>query len=409
MDLGLATVSTTLAGPDRIDPRAGELEQQRSRARGGTSVERIIVTADSARCLDSDVRELLSLDAGAGVRTQLLDASSALPPDLDLPLPLAMWDGSRAQVGETEFEAPDRVARVSAAFESLRSALPRDELVLPEPLLLLAGVARAAAPVLCEGCAPYHGLIEDLRLVDLIDAPRRFGDFFRDALDPLAKRSRARVLVAGAADGGLLSLVLSACERAGSEGAVTVIDRCPTALLLNRVMADHERARIATLKADVTVDPPAGPFDAIVTDSMLTLLSHDGRARALAGWRASLAPGGRLITTLRIEPEADGTAESVDEEARAAFAAMARSAAEVRAPLLELTPAELEARAHTFAGSVKVSPVASVPELEALLREAGLEIEDLQLRHSAGLGKRAVAGPSARRPATRAVVIARHR
>src|SRR3954452_8650991 len=65
-------------GPRPIDPRSSEVEADREAARRGETVERAVLLVDPSRGARADVRELVELDARAGVSTHLVDASNVL-------------------------------------------------------------------------------------------------------------------------------------------------------------------------------------------------------------------------------------------------------------------------------------------------------------------------------------------
>src|SRR5438270_866356 len=66
------------AGVGTLSPRADVLEAARAAARAGREVERMIVLADPARAHTPDVRELVELDADAGICVRFVDAAGAL-------------------------------------------------------------------------------------------------------------------------------------------------------------------------------------------------------------------------------------------------------------------------------------------------------------------------------------------
>jgi hypothetical protein len=352
--------AVTLAGVTPLDPR--------SLVRDGLT-ERFVVLVDGSRAAAADVRELVALDTAAGVRTHLVDASWTLP---------ALDDA-----------------------DALRAAAEAD--VLPEPLAASAPIARALAPATCTaGCAGYHGAVQELRLLGVVGSPQINRAFYREELGAAAARGARRVLVAGAADYAMLAHVLDAMPVA----AVTVIDRCPTPLLLSRWYGAMHGAAVATAVADVAryVADPAP--DVIVTDSLLTLLDPAGRLETLRRWRDSLAPDGVAITSLRLSPAgppAAPPAAAVD-----AFTAWVLDAARRRAGLLELDPERLESAARAYTAiPLRSWPVRDTRELRALVADAGLAIERLSVRQAVQRGPAGVSGPGANPGATYARVVLR--
>jgi hypothetical protein len=313
------------------------------------------------------VRELLARDAAAGVRTHVVDASNGLP--------ALTADALRAAAGER---------------------------VLPEPLAASAPIARALAPATCAGCAAYHGNVQDLRLLGVVGSPNLNAGFYHAALAAAGESGARRVLVAGAADYAMLAHVLAVLPDAH----VTVIDRCPTPLLLNRWYAAMRGAAIATVVADVTdhvADPPA---DVIVTDSLLTLLDPPSRSRTLDRWRRGLAPGGVVVTSMRLSPA--GPAPAPSAAAVDAFVAWVLDEARRRVGLLETDFDALERAARAYMGGpLRSWPVRDTDELLALAADARLEVQALDVHRASDRRPRGVSGPGANPGATYARVVLR--
>lgn len=270
-----------------------------------------------------------------------------------------------------------------------------------------APLARAVAPVLCtEGCADYHGAIEDLRSLDLVVTPDTHAGFYRDALGARARAGARDVLIAGCADFGMLATVCEAFAGAVDEQpTVSVLDLCPTPLLLCRWWAATRPLAIETIVADATAPQPAERWDLITTESLLTLLTPDGRRGVAGAWRDSLRPGGAVVTSCRLQP--GGGPEPPSEDRAAAFERRVLEEVEAGATLPPgLDGAALGAAARRFALSVEVWPVASESELVELVEGAGLEVESLDLWEDSGLMSTGQAAAGARRRATYARLVA---
>jgi hypothetical protein len=133
-----------------------------------------------------------------------------------------------------------------------------DDIDLGEPLAESATLARRLAPRTCRpigpgtrDCAPYHGLVQYLRLLGVVASPLRQGRFYRDALRDVPPAPHTRVLIAGAADYCMLALVLDAYRDRAGALEVTVIDRCPTPLELCRWYAARAGVPVTTAVAEV--------------------------------------------------------------------------------------------------------------------------------------------------------------
>lgn len=280
----------------------------------------------------------------------------------------------------------------------MRSA-PRDD--LEEPLVESAWTARQVARELCEGggeggesCAWYHGTYPALRLLGLAATPERHAAFYRETLGALAVGpDGGRVLVSGAADTALLALVLRA-RREGAEAAagaaplrLRVLDRCRTPLRLCRDYAERVGVPIETRQLDLLApaarEPPAEPFDLACTHSLLVLVPPAQRAELVAAWRALLRPGGRVVSTVRLDP-APGPPRASAEQAEA-FAARVRDAAAAAAPgAADDDVEELVTLARRYAERLASWPVASEGALASLLQAGGFALERLQVADVGG-------------------------
>jgi SAM-dependent methyltransferase len=280
---------------------------------------------------------------------------------------------------------------------------------------------------LCEGggeggesCAWYHGAYPALRLLGLAATPERHGAFYRETLGALAGRTDCgRVLVSGAADTALLAQVLRArregAKASGAGGAplrLCVLDRCRTPLRLCRDYAERVGVPIATQRLDLLAgaarELPAEPFDLACTHSLLVLVRPEQRAELVAAWRALLRPGGRLVSTARIDP-APGPPRASAEQADA-FAARARDAAAAAAPGAAAADVdELAALARRYAERLASWPIASQEELAGLLEAGGFALERLQVTEVGGSLPGASAGSGTARSARYAEFVAVHR
>jgi hypothetical protein len=400
-------VRVSVAGWAPLLPAARAIEELRTAARAGTHAEHFVIAADAARAQAADVREVLERDAAAGVATRVIDGASELPM-IGTPPPFALRDGSRVEREATVSEEPEELARAVTSVERLRGARAQDELVLPEPLLASAPIARAVAAAMCPGCGAYHGLVQTLRLLGVTASPQRHGRFYREQLTAVATRGGARVLIAGAADYAMLAHVLAAYAQAGARARVLAVDRCPTPLALSRWYAATDLTAIATATADLAGFEPPEPVDAVITDSLITLLEPTARVRALASWKAALSEDGRIITTLRLLPASDWI--TPDPDAIEDFVAWVLDEARLRVGLVPLDLPDLAEAARSYAQAPMLSwPVSGVEELEAIVDEAGLGVEHLEVLELEGRGARGGAGPGAHREATYARIVLRRR
>lgn len=275
-----------------------------------------------------------------------------------------------------------------------------------ELLTASARLARELAPRLCEGCAAYHGFYPVLRRLGLAAAPDRHADFYADQLGRLARADLSRVLVTGSGDWGMLDFLLRAYREAGTPPRLEVVDICETPLHLGRWWAEQRGVALSTHAADVLDFAPGDRFDVVVTHSFVAKFEPAARGKLFEAWARLLRPGGRLVTTARIDPElsdasvsfAPGAAHGLRDEVSARGAELAAS--------LDVGLDELASCAEAYAAGIRSYPVSSREEIEELCAAAGLELEELVLRERAGATRRA-AGAGMHRTAVYAEFVAR--
>lgn len=269
-----------------------------------------------------------------------------------------------------------------------------------------AAAAAASAAAGCGPCAPYHGLWPWLRLLGLAATPHRHAAFYDAWLVPPADAGAdggaTRVLVCGAADEVMVTIVLDAYDRTGRSAAVTVVDRCPTPIALCRAYASEADLDIDAAVTDLFSYEPGLPFDVLCTHSLLSILAAEERGDAVARWRSWLKPGGRVVTVARV---ADRPAPLPDP---GAFAAVVREqAARMLAPM-GVDPDELAEAALRYVEATVVHPFGSCDEVVALFEGADLELEHLEVVAIDGpVGARA-AHPGTAQP-SRYVEVVAHR
>jgi SAM-dependent methyltransferase len=220
---------------------------------------------------------------------------------------------------------------------------------------------------LCGNCAWFHGAWQVLRRLGLNTTPEHHASFFRRWL---AGQTPRRVLVSGAADYGMLARIASPALR------ITVLDRCPTPLALNRWYARRRGIRIATARADILEYRAPQRFDVICTHSFLGQFTPRRRVRLLEAWHALLRPGGLVLTVNRLRPGAGTRWLGFSPEQSALLQRLARRrAAAVGAP-----PSRLAELARDYAGRMGAWPIRSEQELTALFERGGFAIGELVAR-----------------------------
>jgi SAM-dependent methyltransferase len=172
-----------------------------------------------------------------------------------------------------------------------------------EDLRQLAAEASELATRLCHRCQNFHLLWPYLRLAGASggDVP---APLVHSVLNRLLSRSGRRVLIAGAADTGLLAVV----ARAASPGTnITVLDRCETPLELCRRSARRWSLPIETMHLDLMDLSAQSTFDVVLAHSILQFIPADRRVDVLSRMRRALVPGGRLVLAFRTSARIDGS------------------------------------------------------------------------------------------------------
>jgi len=177
-------------------------------------------------------------------------------------------------------------------------------MISEELLAKAAELARQWAPELCNGCDGYHEAWPSLRMAGAISGLRTEAPFFQERLGRAAREGRRRVLIAATADTGMLEQVAEAYQAAGATFEATVLDQCETPLRLNDWYAGQCGFPITTHHGDVFAHEPAAPFDVLCTHSFFSFVPPDRYGALAASWARCLAPGGLLITSQSLRPEA---------------------------------------------------------------------------------------------------------
>jgi SAM-dependent methyltransferase len=154
-------------------------------------------------------------------------------------------------------------------------------------------------------CAGYHRgwmLLQHLGLISGLASERVF---IVDAIRSLAaQRPMARVLIAGCADFGLLSVLHEALGAAIGTIDVTVRDRCETPLWLCRAYAAQMGFEALCQQQDLLAEAPPGRFDLVLTHSLLSFCPPAERGALMARLAGQLTPGGTLLVYQSIRPAA---------------------------------------------------------------------------------------------------------
>jgi 2-polyprenyl-3-methyl-5-hydroxy-6-metoxy-1,4-benzoquinol methylase len=257
--------------------------------------------------------------------------------------------------------------------------------MIDEPLELSAPLARQLASRLCrknpatgESCEWEHGFWQYLRILGLAASAKRHADFYREVFEQLVdSSSRPRILISGAADYGMLAVVLAAFRERGIEPEVTVVDMCETPLALNRWFAERESVEIHTHCSALLSYSSDVPFDLICTHSFLAQFSPAEQPALLAKWHTLLRPGGAVVTVTSIRPAAACEPTGFTSAQAEAFCAVAlRRATEMRG-VLDIEPEEALRGAKRIVSKKHDYSTISLEKIRSLFEQAGFTVQRL--------------------------------
>lgn len=251
------------------------------------------------------------------------------------------------------------------------------------------------APGHCSGCADYH-----IRNVAHRVTGEKFGiDLDRRELvaavrdivgGGLSRQERINIVIAGSADTGVLATVAHAVALHGDEALrrcrFTVLDLCPTPLLLCKHFSQEHGLDFACETVDLTAPGKKFPADIIVMHSVFRFIDSGLQPAVLAELGAWLNPGGSMVFSNRVKStrSEESAADLANREARnRRFAAMsARGEIDVAADpqaitaSLDRSKGDHENRAGEFRSAADVrrlldaSPL-NVVQFDEIVREIG--------------------------------------
>jgi SAM-dependent methyltransferase len=328
-----------VTGRDIWNPNTHYFQAARFAAKRGRKIERAFLIPHKFCRPDRTLHEHMRLDQEAGIMVGAYYVGEMIS---NLSLPLAesldfgIWDNAIGCVGIYQSKGTGsginewRVTCRAEDLQLLRSLADQikkqalkislddsesyQTFDLEEPMVTTAPIARELASILCKGdhvspedCSWYHSIWQYLRIFDMVSTPTWHSKFYIDTLSELSKKKEyKRILISGTADYSMLAHVLWGYRNGLQPPEVTVVDLCETPLFLCKWYAKLVNKHIQTAASDILNFKDSKPFDLIVTDAFLTRFSDKDRLRVVDCWYNLLRSGGKVITTVRIEPNLSG-------------------------------------------------------------------------------------------------------
>ncbi len=162
-----------------------------------------------------------------------------------------------------------------------------------ERLSDLAAQAYQLSDQLCGTCRNLHALWPYMRLLRSSTGVEHQGSNLENALRLLIAGGRRKILFAGAADTGLLALVLRAA--ANNNVDIAVLDICETPLELCRRVAREWALPIDTVRVDLRELNVAQQFELVLVHGTLHFIAAADRRDVLNRIRRALRPEGCLV------------------------------------------------------------------------------------------------------------------
>lgn len=247
----------------------------------------------------------------------------------------------------------------------------------------IAAEAYAVAGRFCGSCRNLHALWPYIRLSRSSTGLERSGSVLETALRAAITQGLRKILIAGAADTGLLSLVLRAADDFDVD--VTVLDVCASPLELCRRLAGQWSIPVRTVKQDLADLDERQEFDLVLVHGTLHFIAGEKRLNVLARIHRGLRPNGRLVvlfntsrpSTIRTDDKFHvDYAESVVNELRRLAIPLPDSESEFIRRLSD----------HSRQRQEREGAFASPGDAEQLLETAGFEIvgcSEVETTHSA--------------------------
>jgi SAM-dependent methyltransferase len=256
-----------------------------------------------------------------------------------------------------------------------------------EDLPPLVTEAASLAAERCGQCQNLHLLWPMLRIARINSGVEGGSAAFFQAIEGHCASGPKRILIAGAADTGILCLAANASAKHGA--SFMVIDVCDTPLELCRRFARRFDLPLETRLVGAEAMLFEKEFDIIIAHSLLQFIPPHQRANVYARFAAALKPGGVVIQIFNAGARIEG---AIAQEHRLTYPESAMEQFTARGITLPEPREKLMVRLKEYAldRERREGAVASPKEVDDLMIAAGfsiVETRELDLNVAAPFGK----------------------
>ncbi len=257
-----------------------------------------------------------------------------------------------------------------------------------ERLSDIAAQAYELANQLCGSCRDLHALWPYIRLSRSSTGVELEGSQLIQVLRELMADGRRNVLIAGAADTGLLVLAArAAADHANHPANIIVLDICETPLELCRRSAAAWSLPIKTVRQDLVELNIRQQFDLVLVHGTLHFMTPLGRATALGAIQRAMRGGGRLV--LLFNTSEPPTVE-IEDKIHIDYATAVLSELKRQHVVLPDSEAALRERlaAHSRRRQLREGAFRQPSDVTLLLESAGLKViscDEIEARLSSGM------------------------
>ena len=219
-----------------------------------------------------------------------------------------------------------------------------------------------AAQELCAECRDYHAVWPYRRLSRMIFGIEASADIAETLLKSVTPRN-GRILIAGAADAGMLALTAKATK--GLTPSIDVADRCPTPLATCRRYARMHGLSIRTLHLDFGGLPQEQRYDVVFGDCVLLFLPRRFRVAFLRRIAQAMTADSALVLIERLRTGSEERSRRKD------YASVTLSALERRGITLPEDELTFRRRLDRVVNARRARISHASETLESVLAEAG--------------------------------------